>query len=101
MTRLSDYVPAVVVYWTGSEAGWGPSDEGMTVFRTENLAKKAIDKHWADEKARNTSGEVPSFYIRPSEPQICLITNEKHNELPKNSGRFTSERNPTWFKARL
>jgi hypothetical protein len=101
MTKLSDYVPAVVVYWTESEAGWGQSSDGMSIYLTEDLAKKAIDKHWDEEEDRNPSGITPSCYVFPSEPSICLITKEKYNELPKTCGYHTDERNPPWFKARL
>lgn len=98
MKDLNKFVPAVAISWSESEAGWGINEIGMSVYRTKKLAQNAIDKHLKDEKQRNPSGKVPSYYIKPSDPYICLITREKYETLPKNSGVYTSERAPKWYK---
>ena len=95
MTDLSNYTPAIVVYWTESEAGWGQRPDGLTIYPNREDADKGIEKHWEFEKSLNPGGGVPSCYVRPSSPTLCAVPNEIYKDIKKTGTRY--DRTPDWL----
>jgi len=96
MSNLKDFAPAIVVYWTESEAGWGPRPDGLTVFTCREDAVAAIKKHWDGEKEKNPSGATPSLYWRPGDPQLCVVRKDVFETID-SSGKYTSKNSPDWL----
>lgn len=94
-TDLSKCTPAVVVYWTESEAGYGQRPDGLTIFRNREDADKGIAEHWEFEKSLNTGGGVPSCYVRPGAPSLCAVPNDIYKDIKKTGYRF--HRTPDWL----
>lgn len=62
--------------WTECERGWGQKHYRHTDYDSLAEAKAAIVKHWAG----YPDGHVPDYYIRPSEPYLVEVEEEKENK---------------------
>ncbi len=95
MTDLSKCTPAVVVYWTESEAGWGQRPDGLTIYRSREDADEGIERHWEFEKSLHEGDGVPSCYVKPSSPTLCAVPNDIYKTI--TSGGMKYDRTPEWL----
>jgi hypothetical protein len=69
-------------YWTESEAGWGQRPDGCSLHLSEADHKAYVEDHWAQERKRNPSGEVPHEYDRPDgHTFIALVDWDTYKEV--------------------
>jgi len=73
----------VMQRWLESERGWSIRDDGVSLHLSEKDRVAYCKQYWADEKKRNTTGEVPDEYSREDGSPV-LIDLDKRSKLYKD-----------------